>query len=118
MPISNIQNTTNKEDGLEKPTPALENLASDNESLFNRADESNIITDQDITNEHDITSLDENMGAISNSMDTLENEPDEFLQGEVDVVTQMNRTTRAMEKTIDDSEGRRAHPKLDTYKQN
>ncbi|OYZ13615.1 MAG: hypothetical protein B7Y39_17180 [Bdellovibrio sp. 28-41-41] len=117
MSIPNTQNKIEKEDGLEKPTPALENLASDNESLFNRGDESNILADQDMTNEHDITTLDENMGAISNSMNTLEDEPDEFLQGDVDVVTQINLTTRAMEKAIDDSEGRRAHPKLDTYKQ-
>lgn len=94
----------------------MENLASDKETAGNRDDEDQILADQDMTNEHDITELDENMGAISNSMDTLENGPDEFLQGDVDVVTQMKRTTRAMNQAIDESSGRKAHPKPDTYK--
>tara|TARA_B110001454_G_scaffold219192_1_gene251186 strand:+ start:71003 stop:71359 length:357 start_codon:yes stop_codon:yes gene_type:complete len=117
MAKPNAQNTIENSDSSTRPTPELENLASDKEAVFNRGDESGILADQDMTNEHDITGLDENMGAISNSMDSLEDEPEEFLQGDVDVFTQMNRTTRAMEKAIDDSEGRRAHPKHDTYKQ-
>lgn len=96
----------------------FEDLASDKDTTGNRRDESQIIADQDLTNDHDITNLDEKMGAISNSMDTLENEPDEFLQGDVDVVTQMRRTRRAMDAAIDESSGRRAHVKQDTYKKN
>ncbi len=117
MAIPNAQNTIENEEGSSKPTPELENLASDKEASFNRGDESGILADQDMTNEHDITALDENMGAMSHTMESLEDEPDEFLQGDVDVVTQMRRTTRAMEDAIDESSGRKAHPKHDTYKQ-
>ena len=117
MANPNAQNTIENEEGSPKLTPELENLASDKEAIFNRGDESGILADQDMTNEHDITALDENMGAMSHTMESLEDEPDEFLQGDVDVVTQMRRTTRAMENAIDESSGRKAHPKHDTYKQ-
>jgi hypothetical protein len=117
MADPNAQNAIENEEGSKEATPALKILASDNESLFNRGDESNILADQDMTNEHDISVLDENMGALSNSMNSLEDEPDEFLQGDVDVVTQMNRTTRAMDKILNESSGRKAHPKSDSYKQ-
>ena len=78
-------------------------------------DEMQIVGDQDLTNEHDIAAPDENMGAISQSLQPLENESAEFMRGEVDVVTQMIRTTRAMEDIIDESSGRKAHPKKETY---
>lgn len=117
MANPNAQNTIENEEGSTKLTSALENLATDKEALFNRGDESNILSDQDLTNEHDITALDENMGAMSHTMEPLEDEPEEFLQGDVDVVTQMKRTQRAMEAAIDESSGRKAHPKHDTYKQ-
>lgn len=72
-----------------------------NRSTFeNHDDESQILTDQDLTNEGDITELDENLGAKSNSLDDLENEPADFLRGEVDVTEQMERTARAMEAVI------------------
>jgi hypothetical protein len=66
----------------------------------NHEDESQIIADQDITNESDITELDENLGAKTNSLDDLENEPADFLRGEVDVTEQMARTARAMDYII------------------
>lgn len=66
----------------------------------NHEDESQIIGDQDSTNENDITELDENLGAKSNSLDDLENEPADFLRGEVDVSEQMERTTRAMDAVL------------------
>lgn len=47
--------------------------------------------------------------------DDLENEPDEFIRGEVDVKTQMDRTTRIMEETFERSSGRKSHLKLDTF---
>ena len=68
--------------------------------MINHDDESQILTDQDLTNEGDITELDENLGAKSNSLDDLENEPADFLRGEVDVTEQMERTARAMEAVI------------------
>jgi hypothetical protein len=104
------------ENGSPRHTPEIEDLSSDKDTTGNRRDESQILADQDMTNEHDISALDENMGAISHSMDSLEDEPDEFLQGDVDVVTQMRRTSRAMSDAIDESSGRRAHVKHDTYK--
>ncbi|MFN8789894.1 MAG: hypothetical protein ACK5Y2_00385 [Bdellovibrionales bacterium] len=90
-------------------------IVGDQESVESRRDESQIITDQDMTNEGDITALDENMGAMTNSLEQIEDEPAEFVRGEIDVVEQMKRTTRAMEDTIERSTGRRAHLKKDTY---
>jgi hypothetical protein len=66
-------------------------------AVENHDDESQILTDQDLTNESDITVLDENLGAKSKSLDTLENEPAEFMRGEIDVSEQMTRTIRAQE---------------------
>jgi hypothetical protein len=73
-------------------------------------DESQILGDQDLTNEDDITQLDENLGAKSNSLDELENEPGDFLRGEIDVTEQMERTTRAMDDIARRSGGPRAEP--------
>ena len=78
-------------------------------------DEMQIVGDQDLTNEHDIEAPDENMGAISQSLQPSENESAEFMRGDVDVVTQMNRTTRAMDDAIEESSGSKAHPKKQTY---
>ena len=66
----------------------------------NHNDESQILTDQDMTNEEDIKELDENMGAKTNSLDDLENEPAEFIRGEVDVSEQIERTTRRMTRHL------------------
>lgn len=91
-------------------------LSGDKDTTGNRRDEAQILTDQDMTNEHDITDLDENMGAKSHSMGTMEDEPEDFVSGEIDVVTQMDRTTRHMEEVIQQSSGRKAHPKGNIYK--
>ncbi len=77
----------------------------------NHEDETQIITDQDLTNESDITELDENLGAKSNSLDDLENEPADFMRGEVDVTEQMERTTRAMQAALRIKEGSHAERK-------
>lgn len=74
-------------------------------------DEVQIISDQDLTNESDITELDENLGAKSNSLDDLENEPADFMRGEVDVTEQMERTTRAMQAALRIKEGSYAERK-------
>ncbi len=74
-------------------------------------DEVQIISDQDLTNELDITELDENLGAKSNSLDDLENEPADFMRGEVDVTEQMERTTRAMQAVLRIKEGSHAERK-------
>ncbi len=74
-------------------------------------DEVQIISDQDLTNESDITELDENLGAKSNSLDDLENEPADFMRGEVDVTEQMERTTRAMQAALRIKEGSHAERK-------
>lgn len=66
----------------------------------NKRDESGILTDQDQTNFDDALTRDENMGAISNSLESLEDEPADFMRGEVDVVEQMNRAADAMEASV------------------
>ena len=66
----------------------------------NMDDESDILTDQDQTEKVDLLSDDENMGAHSNSLDSLENEPDDFLEGEIDVKTQMDRAAAALDASI------------------
>lgn len=63
----------------------------------NISDESQILTDQDQTMSADPSRLDENMGAISNSLEPMEDEAPDFMRGEVDVKKQMDLTRRAME---------------------
>jgi len=70
------------------------------ESSESRKDESGILTDQDQTNIEDALTRDENMGAISNSLESLEDEPADFMRGEVDVVEQMDRAAQAMEASV------------------
>ncbi|MEZ0390572.1 MAG: hypothetical protein ACAH59_00025 [Pseudobdellovibrionaceae bacterium] len=66
----------------------------------NRRDETGILTDQDQTALGDALTKDENMGAISNSLESLEDEPADFMRGEVDVVEQMDRAASAMDASI------------------
>lgn len=63
-------------------------------------DESDILSDQDLTTKVDLLSDDENLGAHSKSLDSLEDEPEDFLEGEVDVKEQMDRAAAAMEASI------------------
>lgn len=65
----------------------------------NTEDEKEILGDQDLTEKIDLSD-DENMGAHSNSLDSLEEEPEDFLEGEVDVKEQMDRAADAMEASI------------------
>ena len=67
--------------------------------LENPRDEAMILGDQDQTSE-DSQILDENMGLDAQSANSLEEEPAEFVRGEVDVVEQMKRTSRAMDDII------------------
>jgi hypothetical protein len=66
----------------------------------NSNDESDILSDQDLTSKIDLLEDDENLGAHSRSLDALEDEPDEFLEGEIDVKEQMDRAAEAMESSI------------------
>ena len=76
------------------------NSGGEKTAVENHEDESQILADQVSTNESDITELDENLGAKSNSLDDLEHEPDDFLRGEVDVTEQMERANRAMQSVL------------------
>lgn len=77
--------------GFTKPTPG--------EALENEADEADILSNQDATEKIDQED-DENLGAKSKSLDILEEEPEDFLEGEVDVKEQMDRAAKAMEASI------------------
>lgn len=63
-------------------------IDSDNQN----SDEMDILNDQDETSKKVMTADDENMGAKSKSLDTLENEPESFMNGELDVRAQMDRS--------------------------
>lgn len=63
-------------------------------------DEKDILHDQDQTLKKSISSDDENMGAHTRSCDRVEDEPDEFMQGEIDVKEQMDRTADAMDTSL------------------
>lgn len=63
-------------------------------------DESDILTDQDLTSKLDLLADDENLGAHSTALDSLEEEPEDFLEGEIDVKEQMDRAAQAMESSI------------------
>ncbi len=69
-------------------------------SVENNRDESGIITDQDQTIPEDALMKDENMGAISNALEPLEDEPADFMRGEIDVKEQMDRAASAMDASI------------------
>lgn len=62
-------------------------------------DETNILNDQDQTS-REPNQVDENMGAISHSLESLEDEPADFMRGEVDVKEAMDRAAREMNASI------------------
>lgn len=62
-------------------------------------DESDILSDQDLT-EKISQADDENLGAKSNSLDELEEEPKDFIEGEIDVKEQMDRAADALDSSI------------------
>ena len=67
------------------------------EASENERDESNIVTDQDQSAQG---VPDENMGARSRTLDSLEEEPDDFIRGEIDVKEQMDRAADAMDTSL------------------
>jgi hypothetical protein len=69
------------------------------EAAEDSMDERDILKDQDVTMKGG-TSDDENMGAHSKSYEMVEDEPDEFMQGDIDVKEQMDRTADAMDTSI------------------
>jgi hypothetical protein len=70
---------------------------SGDEASENERDESNIVTDQD---QSAAGVPDENMGARSRTLDSLEDEPDDFIRGDIDVKEQMDRAADAMDTSI------------------
>jgi hypothetical protein len=66
----------------------------------NGKDSEEILEDQDQTNFEDKLTRDENMGAKSYTLDTLEDEPADFARGEVDVKAQMDRAERKHDNAI------------------
>lgn len=55
-------------------------------------DEMDILNDQDETVKKIMNADDENMGAKSRSLDSLENEPEDFINGKRDVYSQMDKS--------------------------
>lgn len=66
----------------------------------NERDESDILNDQDLTSKINMTADDENMGAKSRTLDSLEEEPDEFIRGDLDVKEQMDRAADALDASL------------------
>jgi hypothetical protein len=66
----------------------------------NVRDENMIISDQDQTESGDPGLHDDNLGQDEQFANSLEDEPGDFVRGEVDVVEQMKRATRAMDDVI------------------
>jgi hypothetical protein len=66
----------------------------------NKQDEADILADQDQTIAKDPLTRDENMGAKSTTLESLEDEPADFMRGEVDVKQQMDRAADALESSI------------------
>lgn len=63
-------------------------------------DESDILADQDLTEKLAQNVDDENLGAHSEELDSLEEEPEQFMEGEIDVKEQMDRTADAMDSSL------------------
>jgi len=92
-------------------TPRFTDVA-DGEASENEYDEQSIIGDQDETMiEGDINNLDENMGAKTYSLDTSEDEPEDFMEGELDVKQQMDRTAREIDASVHGRRGPDRDPK-------
>lgn len=70
------------------------------EASENSMDERDILGDQDSTLKASLESDDENMGVHTRSYDRIEDEPDEFMRGDIDVKEQMDRTADAMDSSL------------------
>lgn len=81
-----------------KALPAEDTEINDIEKHFNEEDENDILTDQDQLGPLDNTA--DIQGAKSTLSPDLENEPEEFQRGEIDVKTQIDRTTRIARANI------------------
>ncbi len=82
------------------------------EATENKGDEEKIIGDQDQTlSEGSLSKLDENMGAKSYSLNTVEDEPEDFMRGEIDVKTQMDRAAREIDAAVRGRRGPDPDPK-------
>ncbi len=79
--------------GFAKSNPAL--------PQENPGDESDILTDQDQTFPNTPSQeQDDKMGAITQNLNTLEDEPGDFMRGEIDVKEQMDRAADALDVSI------------------
>ncbi|MGZ3770095.1 MAG: hypothetical protein ACXVCP_13925 [Bdellovibrio sp.] len=88
-------------DPRERPTPIPEfTQTKEGEPSENFYDEQEILEDQDVTNKSNTRTDDENMGAKSRSYEPLEDEPGDFMRGEIDVKTQMDRAADALDASI------------------
>ncbi|KHD87534.1 MAG: hypothetical protein OM95_13910 [Bdellovibrio sp. ArHS] len=63
-------------------------------------DEKRILNDQDLTTKSNLRPDDENLGAKTRSYESLEDEPGDFMRGEVDVKEQMDRAADAMDASL------------------
>lgn len=73
---------------------SMPDMDIENEMGEAQEDQAQILADQDQTLKGDVTGLDENMGARSETLDELEDEQSDFMRGEVDVKAQMDRAGR------------------------
>lgn len=88
-------------EGRERSTPIPEFTQTKmGEASENTYDENEILEDQDVTNKSNLHTDDENMGAKTRSYESLEDEPGDFMRGEIDVKDQMDRAADAMDASI------------------
>lgn len=88
-------------EGKERATPIPEFTQTRmGEASEDSYDEKEILGDQDVTNKSNLRTDDENMGAKSRSYEPMEEEPGDFMRGEIDVKEQMDRAADAMDASI------------------
>ncbi|KYG62909.1 hypothetical protein AZI87_16720 [Bdellovibrio bacteriovorus] len=81
------------------PIPEFTQI-SRGEPSENTRDENEILNDQDLTNKSNLRPDDENLGAKTRSYEPLEDEPGDFMRGEVDVKEQMDRAADALDASL------------------
>ncbi|MGZ3772778.1 MAG: hypothetical protein ACXVCY_07980 [Pseudobdellovibrionaceae bacterium] len=85
----------------EKDTPIPEfTQTKTGEASEDSMDEKEIIEDQDVTHKSSVRTDDENMGAKSMSYEFMEDEPGDFMRGEIDVKEQMDRAADALDASL------------------
>jgi hypothetical protein len=73
------------------------------EATENQGDEERILADRDetlIELEADSIKTEEKMEERESALNSIENEPEDFMRGEVDVKSQMDRAAREMEANL------------------